>query len=152
MKNKKLYYVVLGILLVAIVLFVLFPVRQPRPDKKAYTPHIAAFTSGMISNQSTIRVMLNGEADRARPGEELEVSAFDFTPGIKGKAYWLDARTLEFRPGASLPPGQEYKAKLRLHKIMNVPRKLKTFEFSFQTLQQSYEVTFKGLEAYDLLI
>ena len=151
MKNKKLFYVVLAILMVAIVLFLLFPVKHSRPDKKAYTSHIAAFTSGMISNQSTIRVMLNGESEQARPGEELEVSAFDFNPNIKGKAYWLDAQTLEFRPAAGLPSGQEYKARLRLNRIMNVPKKLKTFEFSFQTLQQSYEVTFKGLEAYDPL-
>jgi len=149
MYNKKLYYVVLAILLVAIILFLLFPIKQPRPDKQAYTPHIAAFTSGMISNQSTIRVILNGEADRARPGEKLDASPFKFKPSIKGQAFWVDTYTLEFRPEAGLPPGQKYKAELRLDKIMKVPRKLKTFTFSFQTLEQSYEVINKGLEAYD---
>jgi uncharacterized protein YfaS (alpha-2-macroglobulin family) len=116
----------------------------------AYNPHIAAFTSGVIQGASSISVVLSedysGEVALQEPVPE---KLFDFSPGIKGKAYWTDSRTIEFRPSERLPNGQTYTAKFYLGRVKEVPKDLATFKFSFQTIPQSFQVDVNQFEPLD---
>ena len=149
MIKKKLYYPLLAIIVVAIILLVVLPFRGEPVEEEAFTPYISAFTSGVISNQSTIRVMLVEEVSEASVNDPVQEKLFDFRPGIKGEAYWSDSRTIEFRPTEKLPAGKKYRAEFSLDEVADVSRNLKTFNFTFQTINQSYETRFNGMQAYD---
>ena len=73
---------------------------------------------------------------------------FDFKPGIKGNAFWIDKRTIEFRPDENLKSGETYKARFFLSRVMKVPSALKTFEFQFSVIPQSFTVSIDGFESY----
>ncbi|NJM15554.1 MAG: hypothetical protein HC896_09470 [Bacteroidales bacterium] len=80
-----------------------------------------------------------------KPKEKL----FGFKPNIKGQAFWVDNKTLEFRPNDPLPPGKEYKVSFQLHRLFDVPDNIKTFEFNFQVITQSVSVDYLVTRAYN---
>jgi uncharacterized protein YfaS (alpha-2-macroglobulin family) len=120
------------------------------PVNPAFSAYISAYTSGVISSESTIRVLLSNEIEApVEIGKPIEKELFDFTPSIKGVAVWLDSRTIEFRPEKPLPNGVEYKAEFYLSDIMEVPKEFQTFDFGFQVMKQSFEVYIDGMTTTD---
>src|ERR1051326_560480 len=116
----------------------------------AFSEYISAFTSGIISNQSRIRIILTNESPKTvQAGQPVEGTLFEFSPAVKGTAYWVDSRTIEFKPDSKLPSGQEYKAAFHLSQLMEVPRNLEDFEFSFRVIEQSLEVKVSGMTTTD---
>ncbi len=114
----------------------------------AFAKYIEAYTTGIISKQSAVRIQLAGDVNVTHAKDELlEEGVFSFSPSIKGKAVWVDATTLEFRPDQNLEPGRKYSAKFKLGKVMNVPGELKTFEFDFQVMKPSFDVELFGLKS-----
>ena len=115
----------------------------------AFTEKIAAFTSGVISSESAIQIIL--AEDCSNSGElntAVENELFGFKPRIDGHAYWTDKRTIEFRPDENLKSGETYTVKFYLSKIMEVPSDLKTFEFQFSVIPQSFSVSIDGFQSY----
>ena len=114
----------------------------------AFASYISAYTSGAISKTATIRVQFVGNfGDSAKIGNEAHV--FDFEPHIEGKTTWIDATTIEFKPDKPLPSGKKYEAVFKLGKIIEVASELKVFNFSFQVIAQSFEVTQPTFESID---
>ncbi|SHN41958.1 hypothetical protein SAMN05216311_11439 [Chitinophaga sp. CF418] len=114
----------------------------------ALAKYIEAYTAGVISRQSTIRVQLTSNVNVTHTqNEPVEEELFDFSPNIKGKAYWVDATTVEFRPDANLEPGKTYKATFKLGKVMKVEKDLKEFDFEFLVIKPSYAIEEYGLKA-----
>ncbi len=150
MKNKRLFIglgaIAIALAILAIIIFT--PKKIKKPDS-AFTPYISAFTSGIISNQSTIRMVLMEDIPGAVENKPLEQKLFSFNPGIKGQTYYVNSHTIEFRPEELLTSGETYNVEFKLGKIMDVPEKMKTFEFSFQTMEQSYESEYTNIKAYD---
>lgn len=113
-----------------------------------YNPDIAAFTSGLISNQSSIRVKLNtdypGEVDPVKP---VSKENYKIKPDVDGDVYWIDSRTLEFRPEEKFPSGEDFTMELKLAKILN-NKKSRNFSFTFSTIPLNLEVDFTGLKSY----
>jgi alpha-2-macroglobulin len=113
----------------------------------AFTEKIAAFTSGVISNESNIQVVLAddypGQITRNTPVTER---LFRFKPDIPGQTVWLDNRTIEFRPEKHLPSGVAYSAKFYLSKLMKVPKEISTLEFGFSVVEQALSVEFEGYQ------
>jgi alpha-2-macroglobulin len=122
--------------------------QQPEIDP-AFAGYIAAFTSGIISNQSAIIIQLQDIHPDAVEGEIIDKNLFSFSPGIKGETHWKDNRTIEFTPEEPLPSGRLFETKFYLSKIIDVPKKLKTLEFQFQTIKQSINVEYSGMKAYN---
>ncbi|PSL49838.1 hypothetical protein CLV51_1011175 [Chitinophaga niastensis] len=123
-----------------------------RTTKKEMNPqfakYIEAYTAGIISKQSAIRVHLNGQVNVTHTqNEALEKEVFEFSPSIKGKSFWVDATTIEFRPDENLQPGKTYEATFKLGKIMEVPKELKSFDFEFKIIKPSFSVDNFGLKA-----
>jgi alpha-2-macroglobulin len=123
-----------------------------RHTKKVMNPalakYIEAYTAGIISKQSTIRVQLTGDANVTHTqNEPVDEDIFEFSPDIKGKAYWVDATTIEFRPDANLTPEKTYTATFHLNKVMKVSDDLKEFDFEFKVIKPSYSIEDYGLKA-----
>ena len=98
-----------------------------------FATFIKAYTGGIISDKSTIRVELASVIPDAEPGTDLKDGILTFSPSVKGSARWLSQSMIEFIPeSGALKPGQSYTGKLRLDKIQKVGSgKFRKFSFKF---------------------
>lgn len=125
-------------------------VETPPPTiDPAFSEYIAAFTSGMVSSEGTVRIVLaQNVKDSVQPNVESQSDLFEFEPSISGKTYWLDQRTVEFRPEKRLVSGTAYKVNFELEKVANVKEDhLKRFSFGFKVVPQFFEITYTGLRS-----
>ena len=111
-----------------------------------YSKYVDGYTSGIISKKNTIRIQLASEVTVVHSDNEtVKEDLFSFTPSVKGKAIWLDARTIEFKPESDLKSDELYEVDFSLGKIMNVPSKFGMFKFNVQTIKPGFEVEENGL-------
>ena len=98
-----------------------------------FSTYVNAFTSGVVSSQSGIKVVLIEPFSEAKVGEPIgkDLELFSFEPAIEGTAYWVDNQTLEYKPKENLPSGQPYKVRFALHKLIDVPAKYEILNFGF---------------------
>jgi len=111
-----------------------------------FSEFISAFTSGRISVQSAIRVELVKEVESVSLNSEIDKKLFSLSPSISGHAYWIDNRTIEFRPEKPLKQGTRYQVTFYLHKLMKVPEKFEDFVFDFETIKQSVAIEVEGYQ------
>lgn len=111
---------------------------------------VSGFSGGAISADGPLRVTLvNSQVDSTSIHKVLAKNPFDLSPAIKGSAVWIDEKTLEFRPTERFTRGKTYTVVLHLDQIMQVPDKLKNFEFEFSAMEQYFESDLGGLEMVD---
>lgn len=114
----------------------------------AFSQFIDAYTTGTVSKTSSIRIQLAGDAATTHSlGEEVKEKLFSFSPSVSGKATWLDARTIEFKPESQLKTDQLYEVSFKLGKVTKVPGKYSNFRFSLKTVKPSFKVTDYGLRS-----
>jgi len=121
----------------------------PPPIDSAFTNYIKGFTAGVVSNRASIKIRLAEVNLKAKSSEEVSKDVFDFSPDIDGKAFWVDNQTIEFRPENRLPSGVIYDAEFELGDLQDVPEKLKTLKFRFQTIKQDLMYVFEGMQPYN---
>ncbi|MEB0261276.1 MULTISPECIES: MG2 domain-containing protein [unclassified Mucilaginibacter] len=144
--------IIVSVSLILIALVIFFA-RQHQRNKQlkvdaAFSKYIESYTTGVISKQSTIRIKLAGEVQVSHAqNEELKDGIFDFSPSVKGKAYWIDDRTIEFRPAAAMNIDKKYTANFNLGKIIKVDGDFEHFKFGFQTIKPDFSITFAGLQS-----
>ena len=103
--------------------------------------YISAFTSGVISAESVIKIKLHDKVSgEFKVGEQLDMDLFKFSPKIKGAAFLTNEKSIDFRPEEPLIPGQTYEAEFKLFKLFDVNNNLKVFEFQFRTIDRSFNV------------
>ncbi|MCO5947951.1 alpha-2-macroglobulin family protein [Mucilaginibacter flavidus] len=135
------------LILVVLTIFIIFRHRQKPGIDPEFSKYIESYTTGIISKGSTIKIRLASEVQVSHEqNAQLSDKLFSFSPSIKGKAYWIDARTVEFRPEGKLDPDKNYSGDFKLNKIIDVPGKFEDFKFSFQTIKPDYTVSFVGLQ------
>src|SRR5688572_6222867 len=97
---KKIAVGAVGVAIVAIGVFYFTTGRSAKPSSfinPAFGEYISSYTAGVVPSGSYMRIVLASEvADSANIGQESSGNLFDFSPSLKGKAVWLDARTIEF--------------------------------------------------------
>ncbi len=152
--SKRLLLLIVGLVALTLIAITEISKRKSAPtetkENPAFTAYISAYTSGMISNESTIRILLTNENESPITiGKPIDKKLFDFSPSIKGTTVWIDNRTIEFRPDKPLPSNTQYKAEFYLSEILKVPNDLETFNFDFETMHQSFEVLVDGLTTTD---
>lgn len=108
------------------------------PDE-AYSAYISAYTTGVISTTSTIAIVFTQPVGGEDSANTTIPDCFHTDPGLNGVLRWKDESTLEFVPEGPMPAGKLFKAKLDLHKIMEVPEEHKFFEFGFRTMNQNID-------------
>ena len=98
-----------------------------------FATFIKAYTGGIISDKSTIRIELASDIPEATPGADIKDGILTFSPPVKGTTRWLTTNIIEFIPETgALKSGQSYTGKLQLDKIQKVAaRKFRKFQFSF---------------------
>jgi uncharacterized protein YfaS (alpha-2-macroglobulin family) len=114
----------------------------------AFSQYINAYSAGVVSKKSTIRIQLAADAQVTHTiNENIKEALFSFSPSVEGTAYWTDARTIEFKPEKDLKPNELYEVKFKLDKVMKVPGDYKEFPFNIQTIKPAFEVQEDGLRA-----
>jgi uncharacterized protein YfaS (alpha-2-macroglobulin family) len=108
--------------------------------------YISAYTSGVISRKSEIRVLFVNNA--ATPGQSA-AGLLDFSPDIPGTAEWRSLRELVFTPKNDLIPSKEYKATLHVGRILKLPKAFDLFTFGFTVIRPAMEVQVLGLFSED---
>jgi len=124
-------------------------IKKARPGAPVETPSlITAFTSGVISRESPIRVCFAERiADSATINVPIAEPPISFKPRIEGTAVWSDDRTLEFRPKERLPQGQEHSATVKLAGLVPEEKGPAEFTFAFAAMKQYFDVEVEGLRA-----
>ncbi|MDR2003561.1 MAG: hypothetical protein LBQ74_11055 [Prevotella sp.] len=113
-----------------------------REINSEFAKYIAAFTYGKVSSSSEIQIELTQDIPTVELNKEIDQKLFEFSPSIKGKAYWSSSRTIKFIPDAGeLKPGQEYEAWFKLDKVLKVESEFKEFYFHFHIPEQNYSVS-----------
>ena len=114
----------------------------------AFSKYVDAYTTGIVSKTTSIRIQLAEDANTTHEkGEVTKDELFNFSPFVKGKSYWLDARTIEFKPDSYLKPDQQYEVSFKLGNVTRVPDKYRNFRFSIQTVRPSFKITDEGLRS-----
>jgi alpha-2-macroglobulin len=113
-----------------------------------FSKYIEAYTSGVVSKKSTIRLQLAVDASNTHAlNEPVKEELFSFSPSVKGSAYWVDARTIEFKPEKDLKPNELYDISFKLGKVLHVPQKFENFRFNVQITKPAFVVEENGLRA-----
>lgn len=145
--TKKYWYILAASVVMAIALVAYFTTSSKATKyiddyvDPAYGAYVSSYSAGVLSANSSIQVRLASPvADSTQIGQPAEDNLFKFNPGIAGTAFWLDTRTIEFKPDNLLPSDQQFEVIFRLSKVLEVPSELKNFEFYFQTIKQNFDV------------
>lgn len=126
-------------------------IRQKIEIDPEFGQYISAYSSGIVSNQSGILIQLAADhPEKKEPLVEEERELFSVEPAVKGKVYWNDARTLEFKPDERLRSNTEYVVTFHLSELMDVPDQYGDFVFQIKTREQSLDIYSEGLSTYDM--
>jgi alpha-2-macroglobulin len=143
-----------GKIFAAFLLAALFASCSSKSDKPetidpAFGGYISSYTAGVVPSSSPIRIMLvNNVADSSMVGQEVSSGLFKFSPSLKGKAYWLDPKTIEFKPEERMASGQRYEVRFLLSKLMTVAEKLSEFIYSFRVVAQNFDLSVDNVKPY----
>lgn len=107
-----------------------------------FARYIAAFTYGKVSSTSEIQIELTQDIPSVELNKEIDQELFEFSPSIKGKAYWTSTRSIKFVPEpGELKQGQEYEAWFKLDKVLQVESDFKEFYFYFHVPEQNFSIS-----------
>ncbi|WP_214226533.1 MG2 domain-containing protein [Pedobacter sp. B4-66] len=146
-RNKKpLIIGSVAVVLLGIASVFFFKKEKPKDYNQKYSKYIEAYTSGTISKKSFIRVHLASEVKTMSDvGVADSRDLFSFSPSVKGKAFWIDAQTVEFRPDEPLKSGETYEANFDLSKVTETEKDLEEFEFGFRVIKPGMSLSQDGL-------
>ncbi|MFT3737125.1 MAG: MG2 domain-containing protein [Breznakibacter sp.] len=114
----------------------------------AYHPKVSAFTSGLVANQSAVRVEFSEPVPGAEPGKQASPSVIAIKPSIKGQLVWEDVQTLVLKPAKKFVSGQRFDVAVNLSAIF--PNEKETFNFSFEVMKQDFFFEKVNLRPNDL--
>lgn len=114
----------------------------------AYSLYVDAYTSGVVSKTAPVRIQLASQlATTHTVGEPVKEKLITIKPNVPGKAVWVDARTIEFKPDRWMDPDKMYQVSFDLGKVAKVPKKYETMKFSIQTIAPAFQVKQFGLRS-----
>ncbi len=133
--------------------------KSPEPPSNSgdFVEYVSAYTSGLISREADIRIVLTMPAERfPGVGQPAGAKFVTLNPEVEGTLTWADQNSLVFTPKTDFPAGQTYSVSLHLNEIFaGVPEDLKTFHFNVQVLHQSFlpqSVTLRTYSNTDLTL
>ena len=146
-KKKAIF---IGVLVISVAAFAIMYFnknnKKTLEENQAYAKYIEGYTSGTISKKSFIRMHLANAAEGMQDlGKADSRDLFDFSPSIKGKAFWIDPQTVEFRPDEPLKPGKTYDATFKLAKVSSTEKGLEDFDFEFKVITPGLMLKQNGL-------
>ncbi len=142
MKNNVLFGLIL--------LVVLNACNQNKPsvsDPSLYLNYITDYSSGLLSSESDIRIVMPAEKVNWSAQEVLSNKLFSIEPKVKGKVVALSNNTLAFVPEEGLKNGTDYLVTFHLSKVTEVPEDLRNFTFLVKTIEQNFMVQINDLQS-----
>ncbi len=119
-------------------------------DTPAYNPLITAFTSGIISSESTVQVRFAQPfPNSVGKNSPCEKGIMTLQPETAGNAFYIDQQTIEFRPEEGFKQGTAYDVKIKLNKLFPGSDSERSFEFRFFTIDQHLEIELTGFRPYN---
>lgn len=151
--NKKSIIIAVSVAL-AFVVLVVYYVQKHGPGGKKINPgfsrYIEAFSSGVLSKKSTIKVKLTDLVmQKVTKTDETLQDIFNFSPSLKGTTIWADDNTVEFKPEKNLVSGNTYSVEFNLEKLADVPSDLEEFNFDFKVVKQDYDININEIKTID---
>ena len=152
--KSKIQTIISTFLLIGIVLFSISSCKKTGKTSNndnifKYRDYVYYNTSGRISTQQPIKIILAKDVDSWEVNQEIEKSVFSISPSIKGKLQAQNKRTLIFQPEEALKPDTEYTVQLKLKKLYpTIKNEFKKYTFSFKTIKQHFKVNLVNLESY----
>jgi len=144
---KPILIGILAVVLLGAAAFFIF--RKKTPDyaaQQVYAKYIEAYSSGTLSKKSFIRLQLvNSVKTMGEIGKPDERNLFSFSPSLKGKTFWIDAQTVEFRPDEDMESGETYAATFNLDKVTETEKGLEDFDFEFRIIKPGLALSQNGL-------
>ncbi|MDR0830484.1 MAG: alpha-2-macroglobulin [Prevotellaceae bacterium] len=141
--KKNILFILVAVALTACSTKNIVPVEE-------FAPYIAAFTGGGVQQNGTVRVELTAPSPAYKENGEAK-GLFKFSPSIKGKAYWINDRTIEFVPKENtLKNGETYTATFRLSKVLpDIEKRLKNFVFTFHIEEKTCFLSLSPIDIPD---
>ena len=123
--------------------------RGYKTKASSFLPYISAFSSGIISKTSSVKIELTGDLGLSHSlNSPLTEGLIKNDENLKGESFWSDAKTIVFKPLKDFPSGKQFHFHLNLGKIIKVPDSLKSFSFSVLTLKPNIEFESLGLKSF----
>ena len=92
-------------------------------DFNLYKDYILNFSSGLVSANSDIRVVLAFDKKEWTANQELDSDLFSISPSVNGKVVALSSNTIAFVPSKKLDQNTEYQVTFHLDEVKDVPKK-----------------------------
>ena len=132
----------------ALLFFVLLSIsfhscKDGAKEQVVFNPHISGFTSGVVSNQTAIRVLFTNPVPGVIAGTTAESNLLRISPSVDGQALWVDNQTLVFKADRILDSDTEHRVTLKLGKLIEGED---DFVFRFRTMRQGFRVDDEGME------
>ncbi len=140
-KKKIILYVALLAAIIIGGIFIVnnFTKEEVNSDNPEFASYVLAYTSGVISKTSVIKIQLTDEiVDNLNKKNKLPKRLLNFKPKIKGK-FSLNGDMLEFKPDENMPSDKEYFAVFNLGRTTKVKEELQDFKFRFKTIAQAFD-------------
>ncbi len=114
-----------------------------------FAQYISAYTSGIVSRESSVKIMLTDDVAKSIAAEDQPIGdIIRFQPSIAGEAVFVSDRMIEFTPKNLLKSGTEYTAYFNLGRMTEMPEGLEEFNFQFKTIEQDLNIYIDGLSTY----
>ncbi len=113
---------------------------ETQSDPAQFNKYINGYTSGFVSSKSTLLITLAQGVENFSAGTELPDNVLTFEPSLKGKTLLIDPQTVEFRPEQAMKNGQRYTVNFKIGKLVDIPKNLGQFGFSFSVVNQDFNV------------
>ena len=114
-------------------------VERIQPLNEALLPLLDSYTSGVVAAGEPIVVRFKSpETMKVKYGETIPAKAFQFTPALKGKAYWVDENTVGFKYD-NIDKEQNYICKFKVSDFVDCGSD-QTLEFGFGVRRQNFSL------------
>ncbi len=113
-----------------------------------FKEQISSFTSGIVTSQSDIRVVLASNKKDWKVNQVLDDDLFEISPSVSGKVVALSENTVAFIPEKKLKSGTEYQVTFKLSKVVEVAKEFEDFKFTVKTIDQDFLVTTQDIQSY----
>ena len=114
-------------------------VERIQPINEALLPLLDSYTSGVVAAGEPIVVRFkNPETMKVKFGETIPAKAFQFTPALKGKAFWVDENTVGFQYD-NIDKDKNYVCKFRVSDFVDCGSE-QALEFGFGVRRQNFSL------------
>src|SRR5690606_10489265 len=123
---------------------------EQRENLFEFREYISNVTSGVISTQSEVRVVLRNPSSNLQGDQILEDAVLEVSPRTEGKVIALSNQSIAFVPEHGFKQDTEYSFTLDLKAIIDtIDTEFNTFTFKLKTIKQQFNITTDHIQSYN---